>query len=120
MSKTVTIDDEKEIIVPKDQLQTLLEKINEYEKKEEEIATVCLKAMKTIGLADEHGKMKPEADEGKGVFKILIATFKEKISVSDYMFNRKKFEADLAKEFDFLDPLLKIGADYAAKKQIKM
>lgn len=119
MKVTKEFDDEIEIIVPKDQLKKLIEQNTEYEKKEEEIATVCLKAMKTIGLADENGKMKPEADEGKGVFKILIATFKEKISVSDYMFNRKKFEEDLAKEFDFLDPLLKIGADYAAKKQLK-
>lgn len=118
MIKTIEIDEEKQLVVEKEQLAELLRQIAEYEAKEQQIATVCLKAMCTIGLADEHGKMKPEAQEGKGIFKLLIGTFKEKISVSDYMFNRKKFEEDLAKEFDFLEPLLKIGSDYATKKQI--
>lgn len=118
MITTVEIDNEKETVVPNDQLKALFYRIDEYERKEEEIATVCIKAMRTIGLADENG-MKPETNEGKGVFKILISTFKEKISISDYLMNRKKFEADLEKEFDFLDPLLKIGTEYAAKKNIK-
>lgn len=116
--ETTTINPETQLVVDKAQLTELLRQIAEFEAKEEQIATVCLKAMRTIGLADESGKMKPDAQEGKGIFKILIDTFKEKISVSDYMFNRKKFEDDLAKEFDFLEPLLKIGSEYAAKKQI--
>lgn len=116
--ETITINPDTQLVVDKQQLSDLLVQIREYESKETEIATVCLKAMRTIGLADESGKMKQEAQEGKGIFKLLIGTFKEKISVSDYMFNRKKFEDDLAKEFDFLEPLLKIGSEYAAKKQI--
>lgn len=115
----VEVNETTHTVVPNEQLQMLMNQLDDYQRKEEEIATVCLKAMKTIGLADPvTGKMKPEANEGKGIFSILIKTFKDKISVTDYMFNKKKFEEDLAKEFDFLEPLLKIGSEYAAKKQL--
>lgn len=108
---------EEQITIPKQQLETLLDRLKGYEAKEAIMADTCFKAMETIGLIDPAtNKVYDEVAKGENIFGRIIKTVKSKISVSDYFFNKEKFENELSEQFTFLKPLLEIGQEYANRK----
>lgn len=104
------------IIIYKHQLVALMEKIKDYEAKEEKIAEVIKEAMMAFGLLDKRtGEPSAELKNGN-VMTAIINGVKENISVSDLIFNRKKAEAELMHTFGFLSKLMPIFEDYARKQ----
>lgn len=118
MEENTPTTEPKMVSIPEAQLVVLIDRIKEYEENERILADGCFKAMDTIGLIDPAtGKMFDEVKEGKNIFGRIIKTVKSKITVSDYFWNKEKFENDLSEQFNFLKPILEIGQRYADRKQ---
>lgn len=114
MSDEIT---DKDITVKESKLAALLDRITEYEAKEDKIAECCFQALKVIGLVTAEGQFIPELKEGKNVIGVIMHHIKDNFSFTEFLWNKKKAEADLAEKFSFLKDLLPLFKDYADRKQ---
>lgn len=108
----------KIIGVNESELTMLLDRIREYEAKEDQIAAACTKALNVFGLIDPNtGEVIQELKEGTGVMGIIISKLKDQISISDMMFNKSKFEKEISEKFSFFSELMPIFQSYADRKR---
>ncbi len=115
-----TGQEEKEVVkcimVPEEKLEALLDRIKDYERKEDEIAECVLQILKILGLADEKG-IKPEYSRDDFSLGDVMKKLFEMISITDMTFRPKKFEKDMIEKFSFIKKLLYIFKDYVERKQ---
>lgn len=119
-----TVPDSETISVPRQKLADLIDtnknlqaRIEMYEANEDKMADVFERAMKAFSLVDENGQPAPELKTGDGLLGKIFDSLKEKVSVVEWMTNRKRTEDKLAKEFSFFSELLPIFEEHANRRQ---
>jgi hypothetical protein len=102
---------ENTITVPREQLQSLLDRLAEYEKDEAQIAACTTQMMETLGITPQ------DLSQGNISVMDIISRVKDKISITDLFINKKQFEKDLLHNFGFMKELLSVIQNYANRKQ---
>jgi len=111
------IDGKVYLLVPKNQLQALVDQLKEQKADIQELKNVVIAVLKLMGLYDEAtGTIKESVRSGEeGYFKYIIKALKDVLWLMLQAKASKEAEKELAEKFAFIKTLLTIIPKYAGE-----